>query len=270
MEGELFGYERGAFTGAVNRRIGKIEQANGGTVFLDEIGDMPLPVQAKILRLLAEKKVERLGGREPIPVDVRILAATNRDLERAVSLGRFREDLYYRLKVVTITLPPLAERREDVPLLAEYFLARFAREMDMQNPGLTAEGKEFLAAQPWPGNVRELANTLQKALIFSRGCALGQAELGQVLGRPAREAAAGTPDPEALPFRDLVRATLADHAGENAFEALMDLAGRTVIREALEATGGNRSRAARLLGLSRPTLLAKIEKYGLRIKASVS
>ena len=133
----MFGYEKGAFTGAVNRQVGKFEQANGGTVFLDEIGDMPFSIQAKILRLLQEKSIERLGGRDPIPVDVRVIAATNRDLEAALAVGKFREDLYYRLKVVTIWLPPLKERPEDLALLAEYFLARFAKEMDLTIPAWT-------------------------------------------------------------------------------------------------------------------------------------
>ncbi len=141
LESELFGYEKGAFTGAVHRRVGKFEQAHGGTVFLDEIGDMPFSIQAKILRLLQEKSIERLGGREPIPVDVRIIAATNRDLEAALAAGKFREDLYYRLKVVTIWLPPLKERPEDLTLLAEYFLARFAKEMGLDNPGMDAAGQ---------------------------------------------------------------------------------------------------------------------------------
>ncbi|MES9994651.1 sigma 54-interacting transcriptional regulator [Desulfovibrio aminophilus] len=269
LESELFGYEKGAFTGASARRVGKIEQANRGTVFLDEIGDMPLVIQAKILRLLQEKKIERLGGREPIPVDVRIIAATNRDLEAAVSAGRFREDLYYRLKVVTLNLPPLRERREDIPLLADYFLARYSRDMDMPNPGLTPEAVETLASHPWPGNVRELGNTLHKALIFSRGAPLTREDVFTAVGGPS----AGTAPAESEGGETLasfVRRTLTEKAGENAFDQLMDHVGRLVIREALEITGGNRTRAARLLGLSRPTLLARIEKYGLRIGAQVS
>ncbi|MCK4729285.1 MAG: sigma-54-dependent Fis family transcriptional regulator, partial [Desulfobacterales bacterium] len=155
LESELFGYEKGAFTGAVNRRVGKIQQAHGGTVFLDEIGDMPFSIQAKILRLLQEKSIERLGGSKPVPVDVRIIAATNRDLEAALTEGRFREDLYYRLKVVTISLPPLRERLDDIPLLTDYFLSRFTKEMRLDNPGMTAEGKSVLNDYNWPGNVRE-------------------------------------------------------------------------------------------------------------------
>ena len=193
LESELFGYEKGAFTGAVNRRVGKFEQAHGGTVFLDEIGDMPFSIQAKILRLLQERSIERLGGREPIPVDVRIIAATNRDLEAALAQGRFREDLYYRLKVVTLWLPPLKERAQDITLLAEYFLARFAKEMDMGNPGTTAEAKLLLQNYQWPGNVRELANAMQKALIFSRGYPIHPEDVSRAIGGESLAKEAGRP-----------------------------------------------------------------------------
>jgi len=276
LESELFGYEKGAFTGATNRRVGKIEQAGGGTVFLDEIGDMPMGIQAKLLRLLQEKQIERLGGRQPIPVDVRIIAATNTDLEAAVADGRFREDLYYRLKVVTLWLPPLRERSEDIPPLARYFLARFSREMDMPNPGITPEALAYLEAQPWPGNVRELGNTVHKALVFSRGGPLGEPDLKQALeaSRGIRPGSEGPACDLSLAadqtMQELIRRTLSESDGDNVFDALMDHVGRLVVREALHLTGGNRTRAARLLGLSRPTLLAKIEKYGLRIETQVS
>jgi len=174
LESELFGYEKGAFTGATHRRIGKIEQANGGTVFLDEIGDMPLSIQAKILRLLQERSIERLGGRSTIPVNVRIIAATNRDLESAIVKGRFREDLYYRLKVVSIFLPLLKDRLEDIPALTDFFLARYSQEAKVENPGITKKAKAFLATNLWKGNVRELGNTIQKALIFNRGAAIAK------------------------------------------------------------------------------------------------
>ena len=288
LEAELFGYEKGAFTGASSRRVGKIEQAQRGTVFLDEIGDMPLAVQAKILRLLQEKQVERLGGRELIPVDVRILAATNRDLETAVAEGRFREDLYYRLKVVTISLPPLRDREGDVPLLARHFLTRLAREMDMQSPGLTPEALDLLSAQSWPGNVRELANALQKALIFSRGAPIGADEMRQALGKGSGKSGlksdgqggftADNNQPQASatgasssddPLRAFIRRALLDQAGDAAYEHVLDTVARGTIAEALEITGGNRTRAAKLLGLSRPTLIAKIEKYGLKVTTQV-
>lgn len=263
LESELFGYERGAFSGATHRRLGKIEQANGGTVFLDEIGDMPLPVQAKILRLLQERQIERLGGGRPIPVDVRILAATNRDLEAAVAEGRFREDLYYRLNVVTITLPPLRDRKEDVLLLAEYFLQRMSKELDTPNPGLSPDGAEFLMRHSWPGNVRELSNLVLKTLILSRGLPLGRDELVLAIG----DSPSGSDEPDRSgeeAYRSMVKSELMKHAGGHVFEMLMNRAGRAIISEALAVTGGNRTHAAKLLGLSRPTLIARLEKYGLK------
>jgi DNA-binding NtrC family response regulator len=268
LESELFGYEKGAFTGAVNRRVGKIEQAHGGTVFLDEIGDMPLAIQAKILRLLQERSIERLGGRETIPVDVRIIAATNRDLEKALAEGRFREDLYYRLKVVTVTLPPLRERLADIPLLADYFLARLSREMGIPHPGITDEAKLELASYLWPGNVRELANTIQKALIFSRGCPIGPDDVSHAI-RGDQTINLQSDEATNQAIRQWIRASLTSGKGDNKFDDLMDHFAGILIAEALILTGGNRSRAAKLLGLSRPTLHSKIEKYGLKIEASV-
>ena len=268
LESELFGYEKGAFTGAVNRRVGKFEQAHGGTVFLDEIGDMPFSIQAKILRLLQERSIERLGGREPIPVDVRIIAATNRDLEAALAQGRFREDLYYRLKVVTLWLPPLKERAQDITLLAEYFLARFAKDMDMGNPGATAEAKMLLQNYPWPGNVRELSNAIQKALIFSRGYPIHPEDISRAIGGESLAKEAGDQQTDEI-VRQWVRQTLAAGEGKDVFEACMDHFASLIISEALDLTGGNRSRAAKLLGISRPTLLSKIDKYRLKLETSV-
>ena len=269
LESELFGYEKGAFTGAAGRKVGKIEQANHGTVFLDEIGDMPMAIQAKLLRLLQEKNVERLGGRQVIPVDVRIIAATNRDLEAAVRQGQFREDLYYRLKVVTLALPPLRERPGDIPLLVRYFLSRHAREMGQSNPGVSPEAMAKLTAHDWPGNVRELGNVLKKALIFSRGAPLSPDEVQKALGAPLRQGAEAAAGEDGDPIAETIRRELAS-GRDGLFEELMDRFGHMVIRLALEATGGNRSQAARLLGLSRPTLIAKIEKYGLRIESRIS
>jgi DNA-binding NtrC family response regulator len=268
LESELFGYEKGAFTGAVHRRVGKIEQAHGGTIFLDEIGDMPLSIQAKILRLLQEKSIERLGGRATIPVDVRIVAATNRDLESALDQGRFREDLYYRLKVVTIFLPSLRERAKDIPVLTDYFLARFSREAGIENPGITKEAKAILAASPWQGNVRELGNTLQKALIFNRGAPISQKDISQAIsGRNAGKAINLEKAEQAI--QQWVRQALNAQSNTNLFDDCMDHFAGMVIGEALNITGGNRSKAAKLLGLSRPTLHSKIEKYGLKLKTSV-
>jgi nitrogen regulation protein NR(I) len=268
LESELFGYEKGAFTGAVSRRVGKIQQANGGSVFLDEIGDMPLSIQAKILRLLQEKNIERLGGSKPVPVDVRIIAATNRDLEAALAEGRFREDLYYRLKVVTISLPPLRERLDDIPLLAEYFLSRLTKEMRLDNPGMSEEAKTVFNDYNWPGNVRELANTIQKALIFSRGGPIRKKDISQAIrdGRVERVLDKDIAD-EAI--RQWVHQSLSSGSRTDMFASLTDRFVKILISEALNLTGGNRTRAAKLLGVSRPTLLAKITKYHLKTEISV-
>jgi len=268
LESELFGYEKGAFTGASHRRVGKIEQASGGTVFLDEIGDMPSTIQAKILRLLQERSIERLGGRETIPVDVRIIAATNRNLEAALSQGRFREDLYYRLKVVTIWLPPLRERMDDILLLADYFLSKCSADMGIDNPGIQKDALSALKHYAWPGNVREFYNTVQKALIFNRGAPVSAEDIAQAVSDkvrgPAIENGAGDE-----PIRKWIREALTDKGAENIFDVCMDRFASLIISEALTMTDGNRSQAARLLGLSRPTLHSRIEKYRLKFETSV-
>jgi nitrogen regulation protein NR(I) len=269
LESELFGFEKGAFTGAAHRRVGKIEQAHGGTVFLDEIGDMPFGIQSKILRLLQEKSIERLGGRETIPVDVRIIAATNRDLEVALQRGRFREDLYYRLKVVTISLPPLRQRADDIPLLADYFLARYAVELDMDNPGITKDAVAVLLNHSWPGNVRELANTIQKSLIFNRGAPIQPQEILQAVGAGIASSSGASLRETDQVLRQWARETISSGNDANKFDAIMDHFASILVGEALNMTRGNRSQAARLLGLSRPTLHSKIEKYRLRLKTSI-
>ncbi|MDY7036938.1 MAG: sigma-54 dependent transcriptional regulator [Thermodesulfobacteriota bacterium] len=268
LESELFGYEKGAFTGASRRRIGKIEQANGGTIFFDEIGDMPHGLQAKILRLLQERSIERLGGMETIPVDVRIVAATNRNLEMGLAYKRFREDLYYRLKVVTIWLPVLSERQGDISLLTEYFLVRYAKEIGIDNPGITKEAMAILNSYPWPGNVRELENTIQKALIFNRGVPISMDDISQSIRgiSPGKDILADTGDDAIIQW---VNKTLASKTTENLYDSSMDKFASVFIRQALNFTGGNRSHAARLLGLSRPTLHAKIQKYGLKLETSI-
>eukprot|EP01022_Parablepharisma_sp_SALTPOND_P012562 TRINITY_DN1619_c1_g1_i3.p4 TRINITY_DN1619_c1_g1~~TRINITY_DN1619_c1_g1_i3.p4 ORF type:complete len:483 (+),score=191.78 TRINITY_DN1619_c1_g1_i3:1274-2722(+) len=269
LESELFGYEKGAFTGAAARRIGKIEQADGGTVFLDEIGDMPLAIQAKMLRLLQERSVERIGGRRPLPVDVRIIAATNRDLEKAVQEGSFREDLYFRLKVVTLALPSLRERRDDIPLLARHFLSLHSQEMELPNPGIAPEGEAALLRYPWPGNVRELSNCLQKAIIFSKGAPLSDKEIESSLRQPSvpdHSMSAEAGDMLLQWARDSLLSSQADKP----YEAAMDAISSMLIQSALEMTEGNKTRAAKLLGLTRPTLLAKIDKHRLAVSAKVT
>ncbi len=268
LESELFGYEKGAFTGAAHRRIGKIEQAHGGTVFLDEIGDMPLSLQSKILRLIQEKSIERLGGRETVPTDVRIIAATNRNLENAISEGGFREDLYYRLKVVTIWLPPLRERHGDIPLLEEYFLSHYAAESGVVNPGITKEAVSMLCAYAWPGNVRELANIVQKVLIFNRGAPIVQEEISQAINEKGRRKAGNAEDRD-QDLRDFIRSELGQTDKTDIFDSCMNHFAALLIREALNFSGGNRTQAAKLLGLSRPTLHSRIEKYGIRLETAV-
>lgn len=261
LESELFGYEKGAFTGASTRRVGKIEQANGGTVFLDEIGDMPLSIQAKILRLLQERSIERLGGRHPISVDVRVIAATNRDLEASLAKNAFREDLYYRLKVVTLNLPPLRDRNKDISLLAEYFLHYFSQSMKMHNPGITREAVTSLEQYAWPGNVRELANTIQKALIFNRGCPLTGEEIDKALASPCQDTSESHP----LDIHAWARQTLfsTKNTSSTPYQDMMDQMSAVIIGEALKLCQGNHSKTAKYLGISRPTLLAKIDKLNI-------
>jgi DNA-binding NtrC family response regulator len=262
LEGELFGYERGAFTGAVSRRIGKLEHAHTGTVFLDEVGDVPLSIQGKILRVLQERCFERLGGNETIPVDVRVLSATNRDLERAMADGEFRADLYHRLNVVTVRVPPLRERREDIPLLVDYFLERFAHELNSDKPPLSDDALELLCRQSWPGNVRELRHCIHRALIFTRGYCIQAADLPLTATRPADDRS-----PECLAFdqrlQDLVQDYLRWFGGRCAHEQFVESAERLLLAEALRRNQGNRSHAARLLGLPRPTLHTKLQKHGM-------
>ena len=268
LESELFGHEKGAFTGATQRRAGKIEQAQGGTVFLDEIGDMPPPIQAKLLRLLQERQIERLGGKGPIQVDVRIVAATNRDLEAAMADGRFREDLYYRLQVVRLVLPPLRERKEDIPQLSTHFLGLHASAMNVQSPGVTPQALAALTNHDWPGNVRELSNVLQKTLIFSRGLAIGEHDVRAAIAGRAPEAAQEI-GPEAVQALEAYVRQAVAAGGPDLFGQVTDRFAALVLAEALRVTGGNRTQTAKLLGMSRPTLLAKMEKLGLVVHAQV-
>ncbi len=263
LESELFGYEKGTFTGAAHRRVGKIEQARGGTVFLDEIGDMPLSIQAKFLRLLQENSIERLGGKEPIDVDVRIIAATNRDLETAVAEGKFREDLYYRLRVVTVTMPPLRERKEDIDTLAQYLLARLSLELNIVNPGISAETIERIRHYNWPGNIRELGNILKKALIFNRGAPVAPEDLSIIESALSEHSEVASLEVEGS-VRGWIRGLLKAENNQRIFDFCQDQVGEILVEEALLLSSGNRSKAAKLLGISRPTLHAKMDKYNLK------
>jgi len=250
IENELFGHERGAFTGAGERRHGKFELASGGTVFLDEIGELPLGVQGKLLRVIEEKMVDRIGGRAPVPVDVRVVAATNRDLHAAVDAGEFRRDLFFRLAVFPIEIPPLRERGDDVLLLAEHFAAQLGKELRGRSATLSEASLALLKAHDWPGNVRELENSIERACILSDTATLEPQDLGIHTGASATE-------PEALPELDM-EGTLAEVS-----ERAQRFIESRKIRAALQAHGGNKTRAAEALGVSYKTLLTKIKDYDL-------
>jgi DNA-binding NtrC family response regulator len=261
LESELFGHEQGAFTGALARRIGRFEQANHGTIFLDEIGDMTLSSQASLLRVLQEKTIQRLGGKETIPVDVRIIAATHRDLEQAIKDGKFREDLYYRLNVAVISLPPLRDRREDIPDLTRYFLQRHRVDLGAPNATITTEALQFLQQQPWPGNVRELENVTRKALLSARGYAIGLDNVRQALtpAEPLRPAA----DQTLAAYVSQLLQQAARGELENAQGALTAATERELYAQAIQLAAGNQAKAAQWLGVSRPTMRTKLTQYGL-------
>jgi DNA-binding NtrC family response regulator len=242
IESELFGHVRGAFTGAVKDKEGKFELAASGTLFLDEIGDLRVDLQAKILRVLQERQVDRVGGKHPVSVDVRIIAATNKDIERAVKEGAFREDLYYRLSVITLHMPPLRERRDDIPMLVQHFLKKFNRDSDVR---IDPEALTMLTAYGWPGNVRELENSIERASVLRRGEAITPAELPDKLRK--EKASVGNiilnlPD-EGISLEDLEK---------------------NLIIKALEKHKGNQTRAAEYLGITRPTLIYRMDKYGIK------
>jgi two-component system, NtrC family, nitrogen regulation response regulator GlnG len=265
FESELFGHEQGAFTGAHRKRIGKFEQADGGTLFLDEIGDLSGAVQAKLLRVLQEQQFERLGSNEVLSTRVRILAATNKDLEAEVAAGRFRKDLYYRLKVVTITVPPLRQRLEDVAELAHYFLFRFNRELRLDLRGLAPEALEALASYSWPGNVRELQSAIKQAMLHTTGPFL----LPEFLPAEVRTAAPagavpGQPEPGAFDLEGAIEAALKEAPGR-VYQAVIDAVERILLARALKQTHGHQARASDLLGLNRTTLRTKLRTLGLAV-----
>jgi len=262
LEGELFGHEKGAFTGATNRRIGKFEQASNGTIFLDEIGDMPLSTQVKILRVLQGKRIERVGGKDSIPVDVRIFAATNRDLEQAIADAKFRDDLYHRLNVWTITVPPLRQRRDDIPALVAYFLARFSAEHNIETPVLADDAMQVLCNHRWPGNVRELEHCINRALIFTCGFPIRSEDVRYVLKIDAgSESLVGDRGGE-QEVQHLVQDYLHGCSGANTHSQFMAMIDKQLVAEALNLCNGNKTQAARRLGITRPTLQAKLQKYG--------
>ena len=248
LESELFGHEKGAFTGAVEKKLGKFELADKGTVFLDEVGEMDMSLQTKVLRALQEGEIDRVGGTNPVKVDIRVIAASNRDLEAAAAGHSFREDLFYRLSVFPITIPPLRERKDDVPLLAEHFIAKYSAEMNTPHKNISQSAMDVLKSYHWKGNVRELENVIERAMILCEGDTITQEHLRLV----------PSTSPEAMLMNIPMEGTLEDAAG-TALRAVETLR----IRKALEGTHGNKTRAAEILKVSYKTLLTKIKDYGI-------
>jgi two-component system nitrogen regulation response regulator GlnG len=262
LESELFGHEKGSFTGADRRRVGKFEQCNGGTLFLDEIGDMPLATQAKILRVLQDQTFERVGGNETVRTDVRLIAATHRDLKAWSAEGKFRPDLYYRLSVFTIALPPLRERGEDLPMLVQHYLRRFNRELGREVREITPEALELLRRYPWPGNIRELQGVLKQAILQATGTVLIPAFLPESLVAPEPVATQAAGAETNFSFEGFILRRLEEGTTTLSAETHQQL-DRLLIRLALRHTGGNQVHAARVLGISRQTLRSKIREFGL-------
>ena len=277
LESELFGHEKGAFTGADRRRIGKFEQCTGGTIFLDEVADMSPLTQSKVLRLLQEQQFERVGGNETLQSDVRVLAASNQDLEALVAAGRFRQDLYYRLSVFTIRLPGLRERGDDLLLLVKHYLRRFNRELGKDVQQIAPEAMALLRDYPWPGNIRELQSVLKQALLLAAGPILVPDFLPASLrkGGADRQAAALASQPQAdaldgfAAFAPHVEARLKEGA-ENLYEEMLRRMERLLLTRVLQHTGGNQLQAAKILGITRGSLLTKIRDLGITIARTIS
>jgi len=262
LESEMFGHERGAFTDAKERRLGKFELAHGGTLYLDEIGDTPVDLQTKLLRALQERTIERVGGHESIAIDARVLAATNRDLEALMKEGRFREDLYYRLNVVTVNLPPLRERRRDIPLLVEHFLAKHVEELGER--GVAPEALDRLVGYDWPGNVRELENVVQRAMVMATAGVILPEHLP--IG-PVSAAASVAVDAtlEEIIERKLMECVrgLRERSSANLYDLVVGLVEKPLLRAVLRETSGNQVRAAQILGINRNTLRKKLTEHGI-------
>ncbi len=264
LESELFGHERGSFTGADARRIGRFEQANGGTIFLDEIGDMNANLQAKLLRVLQEKTIQRVGGRETVSVDVRIIAATHRDLEAAIRERLFREDLFYRLSVVTIKLPPLQQRSDDIPDMVRYFLRRYGPEAGVASPAISPEAIAFLQSQSWPGNVRELENTVRKALLLARDYTISLEHVREVLAK-TREPVATSQQTHAAYITELMDRVERGEV-QNAFAKMLADLEPELYAQAIQRAHGNLTKAAQWLGVTRLKMREKLKEFGLHPK----
>ncbi|HEX8353939.1 MAG TPA: sigma-54 dependent transcriptional regulator, partial [Pyrinomonadaceae bacterium] len=262
LESELFGHEKGAFTGADKQRVGRFEQADGGTLFLDEIGDMSLPLQSKLLRVLQEREFEKLGSSRTVKVDVRVVAATSADLQRRIDEGAFRPDLYYRLNVVHLRLPPLRERREDVRPLAEHLLTKFCAGVGLPPKSVSEEAWEALAAYRWPGNVRQLQNAVERAAVLTGGATEIQL---QDLPEEVREAFAAEGGPGAATNAGLKAGRQPPDIPDDGvdFDAVVTKVERDLLLQSLAKAGGNKMRAAQLLGMKRTTFVEKLKRLGI-------
>ncbi|MCE9560568.1 MAG: sigma-54 dependent transcriptional regulator [Planctomycetes bacterium] len=270
VESELFGHEQGAFTGADRQRVGRFEQCGDGTLLLDEIGDMPLPVQAKILRLIQEQRFERVGGSQPISTRVRVLTATNQNLDQLIATGRFRNDLYYRLKVATIHVPPLRERKEDIPELAHYFLFRFARESNRDIRGFAPESLDLLQHYSWPGNVRQLQNCIQAAVYQTAGRTLLPSDLpGIDVNTKSAELSHGSDNSRTFDLARTIETMLRD-GGNNVHDRVVALVERELFARALKYTHGHQAHASELLGINRTTLRTKLRELGISLDRIVT
>ena len=259
LESELFGHEKGSFTGANQLRVGRFEQAHGGTLFLDEIGDLDLTLQVKLLRVLQEKTIQRVGSSSNIPVDVRVIAATHRNLESMVAEGTFREDLFYRLNVIAILIPPLRDRREDIPDLIHYFLQRYAKEYGLKPPKISAKAIDYLKQLEWPGNIRQVQNVISKSLLDSKGQMLDWQRFDKII-KESQELAKKQINLRQMIDYELTRAVNCET--EAALPILSQQFEREVYTMAIDRAGGNQAKAARLLGISRFTLREKLRLYG--------
>ena len=265
LEGELFGYEKGSFTGAVNTRIGRMELANQGTIFFDEIGDMPTSLQVKLLRVLAEREIDRIGSTKPTPIDIRVITATHRNLEESIKEGSFREDLFYRLNIIPINLPPLRERKTDIPLLADHFLKQFNKTAIPKT--ISDEAMQFLVNYSWPGNIRELANFIERMVVLSIGSTITPRDLPEkVLGDTPKEKWQPLEEDEEGNPAQILQQSLGQsfhvgipEEGINLKKTVEEFE-KELLLEALEKTGWVKNKAANLLGLNRTTLVEKLKK----------
>ena len=277
LESELFGHEKGSYTGANEKKEGKFISANGGTIFLDEIGDMPLNLQAKLLRVIQEKEVEPVGSNKPVKIDVRIIAATNKNLKSMIKNAKFREDLYYRLNVIEITLPPLRERKSDIPILADFFIKKFSEELNIAEKQLSSDALSFLQSYNFPGNIRELENAIRRCMVMSPSSVLNSDDFMEILNNGEKNLSIDKylkdKKTEIDPFEDIIRRKIKNYAEKiknveinDVYKSIMGLTEKIVIEEILNLYNFNQLKVSKLLGINRNTLRKKISEYKIDLK----